>query len=140
VPWTMSRPSWTASLRTFQRIRRNNRMAEGRRTNCAASSAFSKSLAEFRARRRERELNPFSPATCASEKIHYGLQTCELCAAGAQRVRCGRPQLSRKSGKTTFSTVSGRRTICGRPFVCSIAIKEHGPIPRNEREGEKRGE
>ena len=42
--------------------------------------------------------NPFSPATCTSEKTLLGLQVCELSAAGGQRVRA--------AGRSSFEKVA----------------------------------
>jgi hypothetical protein len=52
------------------------------------SQAFqlSKKASQSFAAEREKESNHFS-GDIALEKIHLGLQTCELCAAGAQQVR-----------------------------------------------------
>ena len=66
-------------LKTFQMILRNNNQPVEKASQSLRPQA-------------QIESDSFSPATCASEKILFGSQTCELCAVGAQRVRCGEPQ------------------------------------------------
>ena len=82
------------------------------------------------------EYESFFPTACTSEKILIGSQTCELCAIGAQRVRCSEPQLfqtrAQRSGSRLrawqkfFLTRSAQRywifiPLTTRGLICKMA-------------------
>jgi len=62
--------------------------------------------------RRRKKFQSFSPAACTAEKIHFGSQTCELCADGAQLVRCSELQ----SLQTRAQRSGSRLSACQNAF------------------------
>ena len=61
---------------------------------------------------RRKKVRSFSPATCAAEKIPFGLQTCALSAKGGLRVRC-RQAANSLSKKQHFFDRKRPRTVLG---------------------------
>ena len=98
----------------------------------------SKNLVEFRRRNGEIKSDPFSGATCACQKTLLGLQTWELCATGAQFLRCSRPQspLSEKACFFDRLTPSSVWDDKGRVFCYAEQVRKGvRPLERHLTEG-----
>ena len=73
--------------------------------------------------RRRKKFQSFSPAACTAEKIHFGSQTCELCADGAQLVRCSEPQSLQTRAQRSGSRLSAcQNAFWPRDHVCGCFL------------------
>ena len=86
--------------------------------------SLSKNLVEFRRRSGEKSQIIFS-ATCAAEKISFGLQTCAPSVHGGRRVRCSQAaNPSVKKGNFFDSNKRGCRMFCTRAGYAVLASAE----------------